>query len=174
MGIESSYLNKVQDARGHNEAAHQKRGFFEKGIVALPLMLLISGIVLEMTIAATLIVFYLLQGSVGARNAAEALTTAQSGVNDASVRLVRNKGLSGNYTFAIDTMHQAQISVCNGTKKGVTACSIDAPCGVVNANKVEITSLGKVRGSNKCIRVIYAIDEETGEIKMESSGEITL
>lgn len=145
-----------------------------RGMVALPLMLLISGIVLEMTIAATLIVFYMLQGSAGSRNAAEALTTAQSGVNDAAVRLVRNKGLSGNYTFTIDSAHQAQLSVCNGMKKGVATCSITAPCGTVSANKVEITSLGTVKGSNKCVRASYAIDGETGEVKLESSEEIAL
>lgn len=147
---------------------------FKKGIIALPLMLLISGIVLEMTIAATLIVFYLLQGSAGARSASEALATAQSGASDAAVRLARNKGFGGAYTFTVDAARQAQVLVCNGTKHAITTCGIAAGCPTLNAGKVEITSLGATRGRNRCVRSVYGIDADTGELKLESSGEIAL
>lgn len=143
-------------------------------MMALPLMVLISGVVLEMTIAASLVVFYLLQGSAGARNADEALMTAQSGVNDMVIRLVRDKSFAGNYTLTLDTVHQAQVSVCNGTKKGVATCAIADVCGPVNVGKVEITSLGTVKGKNRCVRAAYAIDADTGEIRLESSSEIAL
>lgn len=145
-----------------------------KGIVALPLMLLISGIVLEMTIASTLIVFYLLQGSIGSRNAAEALVTAQSGISDASLQLVRNNGYANSYTFTVDAQHVAQVSVCNGFSKGMTTCSIASACSTVDTGKVEITSLGTVKGKNRCVRAVYNIDGTTGEIKLESSGEVAL
>lgn len=149
------------------------------GIVALPLMLLISGIVLEMTVAATLIVFYLLQGSVGARNAAEALTTAQSGVSDVVLRLSRNKGYdtgATSATFTIDAQHTAQLTVCNGGRK-TTGCTAVGGCNYTNPSdvgKVEITSLGTVRGRNRCVRAVYGIDVDTGQIRLETSGEIAL
>lgn len=145
-----------------------------KGIVALPLMLLISGIVLEMTIAATLIVFYLLQGSVGARNAAEALVAAQSGVNDVAIQLSRNMGFGGAYTLTIDSQRAAQITVCNKGHK-TTGCAASGGCTVgTDPGKVEVTAIGTVKGKNRCVRASYAINEETGEMKLESSGEIAL
>lgn len=141
----------------------------------MPLMLLISGIVLEMTIAATLIVFYLLQGSIGSRSSAEALVTAQSGISDATLQLVRNNAYSNpSYTFAVDAQHTAQVSVCNGFTKGASTCAIASPCSTVSIGKVEITSLSTVRGKNKCVRAVYNINSETGEIKLESSKEVTL
>ncbi len=148
-----------------------------KGIVALPLMLLIGGIVLEMTIASTLIVFYILQGSIGARSAAEALVTAQSGISDASLQLARNAGYNTGGTstiFTVDAQHTAQVFVCNGNSKGVATCSINAACSTVSAGKAEITSLGTVKGKNKCVRAVYNIDSTTGEIKLESSAEVAL
>ncbi|AKM78744.1 MAG: hypothetical protein UY31_C0011G0006 [Candidatus Wolfebacteria bacterium GW2011_GWE1_48_7] len=152
------------------------RGLFVRGIVALPLMLLISGVVLEMTIAATLIVFYLLQGSVGTRSAAEALTTAQSGINDALIQLARKTNFGSAYTVTIDSQHTAQVTVCNKGRK-TTGCSALGGCDYTNASdmgKVEITALGTVKGRNRCVRVVYRIDTETGEIKLESSQEVAL
>lgn len=157
-----------------NMAAYRPREFFREGIIALPLMLLISGIVLEMTIASTLIVFYLLQGSAGARNAAEALTTAQSGVNDASVQLARNMSFGNTYSLTLDAQHVAQITVCNQGHK-TTSCTASGGCTVLtDLGKVEITSLGTVKGSNRCARAVYNVNTDTGEIKLESSGEIAL
>lgn len=138
-------------------------------------MLLISGIVLEMTIAATLIVFYLLQGSVGSRSAAEALTTAQSGISDASLQLVRNSGYSGIYTFTVDAQHTAQVTVCNQGHKNPSACGVAPVCtNLTDTGKVEITSLSTVKGRNKCVRALYNINGDTGEIKLESSAEAAL
>lgn len=139
-------------------------------------MLLIGGVVLEMTVAATLIVFYLLQGSAGARSAAEALTTAQSGVSDAAVQLTRKTTLNGSYTVTLDAQHAAQVTVCNAGRK-TTSCATAGGCDYTNpgdVGKVEITSLGTVRGRNRCVRAIYGIDTETGQIRLETTGEIAL
>lgn len=191
MSKESSYLDEgrgagrlsrkmynstsTEAAGPRNEAARQRQRFFKRGIIALPLMLLISGIVLEMTIAATLIVFYLLRGSVGNRDAGEALSVARSGVSDAAAQLVRKTNLNGEYTFTIDPQHIARVTVCNqGTKSGVFGDAEECSYGPGDAGKVEITSCGAVRGKNKCVRTIYTIDGNTGEIKIESSEEIAL
>lgn len=153
---------------------HLPNKIIRKGIVALPLMLLISGIVLEMTIAATLIIFYLLQGSIGSRSAAEALVTAQSGVNDALLQLVRNSAYANTYTFTVDAQHVAQVTVCNQGRKS-TRCAVSGGCtNLTDMGKVEITALGTVKGRNKCVRAVYNINGETGEVKMESSSEVAL
>lgn len=147
-----------------------------QGIVALPLMLLISGIVLEMTIAATLVVFYLLQGNIGARNATEALGAARSGVTDVVVRLARNMYFDGTYSLVLDGQRTVQITVCNQGRK-TTGCGTGGGCDYANPSdlgKVEVSSLGIVKNKNRCVRAIYAIDGNTGEIKEESSGEIAL
>lgn len=152
------------------------KGFFRKGMVALPLMLLISGIVLEMTIAATLVVFYMLQGSAGTRNAAEALVVARSGVDDVAVQLTRNMGFDGTYTLTLGTQQTAQITVCNQGRK-TTTCGAIGGCDYTNPSdmgKAEVTVMGTVRGRNRCVRAAYAVDADTGEIRLESSGEIAL
>lgn len=137
-------------------------------------MLLISGIVLEMTIAATLIVFYLLQGSIGSRSAAEALATAQSGVSDATLQLTRNSAYANAYSFTVDAQHVAQVTVCNQGHK-TTSCSASGGCtNLTDMGKIEVTALGTVRGRNKCVRAIYSVSSDTGEIKLESSKEIAL
>lgn len=152
------------------------REFSKRGIVALPLMLLISGIVLEMTIAATLVVFYMLKGSTGARNAAEALVAAQSGISDVAVRLARNMGFDGTYSLTFDAQRAAQVTVCNQGRK-TTPCSASGGCVYTNpsdAGKAEVTAVGTVQGRNRCVRALYAVDGETGEVRLESSGEIAL
>ena len=145
-------------------------------MVALPLMLLISGIVLEMTIAATLVVFYVLQGSAGSRNAADALTVARSGVSDVAVQLARNMNFNSTYTLSFGAQRTAQITVCNKGRK-VTSCDVSGGCDYTNpsdAGKAEVTALGTVRGRNRCVRAVYAVDGDTGEVRLESSGEISL
>lgn len=160
----------------HNKADRQRREFFKKGIVALPLMLLISGIVLEMTIAATLVVFYMLQGSAGTRNAADALMAARSGVSDATVQMARNMNFDGTYVLTLGAQRTAQITVCNQGRK-TTSCADSGGCEYTNpsdAGKAEVTAMGTVRGRNRCVRAVYAIDGGTGEVRLESSGEIPL
>ena len=159
-----------------NEATRPKQIFFKEGIVALPLMLLISGIVLEMTIAATLIVFYVLQGSAGTRNAADALAVARSGVSDATMQLARNMDFDGSYELAPGAQRVARVTVCNQGRK-ITACDVSGGCEYTNpsdAGKVEVTASGTVRGRNRCVRAVYAVDGDTGEIRLESSGEVSL
>lgn len=145
-----------------------------RGIVALPLMLLISGIVLEMTIATTLIVFYLLQGSVGVRSSAEALVTAQSGISDAVMQLARDKGYADAYTLTVDAQHTAKVTACNQGHKTTGCAALGGCTNLTDMGKVEITSLGTVKGRNRCVRAVYGIDSETGGIKLESSTEVTL
>ena len=148
----------------------------QSGIVVLPLVLLISGIVLEMTIAATLVVFYLLQGSTGTRNAADALAVSQSGISDAALRLARNKDVNDAYSIPFDAQRTAQVTICNQGRK-TTTCSALGGCDYTNpsdAGKAEVTVLGTVRGRNRCMRAVYAIDKDTGEVRLESSGEIAL
>ncbi|OGM95533.1 hypothetical protein A2532_00540 [Candidatus Wolfebacteria bacterium RIFOXYD2_FULL_48_11] len=177
MLLRKAYSSTSTKATGpHNEVVRRSRKFFKEGIVALPLMLLISGIVLEMTIAATLVVFYVLQSSAGTRNAADALVVARSGASDAAVQLTRNMGFDGTYTVALGTQRTAQITVCNQGRK-MTACSEAGGCVYTNpsdAGKAEVTALGTVRGKNRCVRAAYAVDGDTGEIRLESSGEISL
>ncbi len=152
------------------------------GIVALPLMLLISGIVLEITIAISLIIFYLLQSGTGARSSSEALSTARSGIDDAAIRIARDKSFgyaaAGAYQFSIDGQHTATVTVCNESHK-TSACGGAQTCDISLRNttdkgKVEITVIGTVRGKNRCIRGMYEINADTGELKLGSLGEISL
>lgn len=145
-----------------------------QGIVALPLMLLISAVVLEITAATTLVAFYVLQGNAGARTVAEALTTARSGIDDASLQIVRGTITSASYVLTIDTQHKATITVCKDGRK-TTSCTSLGGCDYSNPSdvgKVEVTSVGTVKNKNSCVRAIYAIDGDTSEIKLESLKEI--
>ncbi|MDI6717895.1 MAG: hypothetical protein QMD86_02555 [Patescibacteria group bacterium] len=142
-----------------------------KGIVALSVVILSGGIILEISIALALITFFLLQSGFGARFSFEALITAQSGVNDALMKIVRNKDFQTGgipYILTIDSRHQAEITVCRESKTVNTSC--DTP----NFGKTEITSRGKTFNKNRVVRSYVNINQTTGEIQAEFTEEIAL
>ncbi len=146
----------------------------KKGIIALPTILLVSGIVLEISIALALISFFLLQSGAGVKFSLEALASAQGGIDDAIIRIVRNKDLGGltaySYTLTMDNRHQANIVICKNFKIANNSCDINQQ----NPGKTDIISLGKVFGKNRRLEAFVNVNSATGEVKVESIREISI
>ncbi len=146
----------------------------QKGIAALPTVILISGLVIEMLAALAFIVFYLLQSGAGSKNAFLALSAAQSGVSDAMMRIIRNKsdvdnaGMPYAYALSLDNNRTANLTICQGYK------TVSANCDTPNSGHYEITSLGQAGAINKRLRVYVNFNASTGAINTESVQEITL
>lgn len=140
----------------------------KKGFIALPLIILISGIVLEVALSLALISYYLVQISFGGKSSNEALSAAQTGIDDAVIRIVRNNGFSSSYTLSIDNIKKTDVVVCKESKTTV------ANCDTQNLGKDEVTSTGKFFNRNRRLRAFVNVDNEKGEISVESVTEIPI
>jgi uncharacterized protein (UPF0333 family) len=142
----------------------------EKGAATLPVVLLVGGLVVEIGIAGAFIAYFLSQSGFGLKLSAEALAAAMSGIQDAKMKIVRNKNFipSPNpYTLTIGN-NSAQITVCKDLKTVSTACD------TAMNGKFEITSLGTAFTKYRQVRAILYVDGVTGEVKLESEKEISL
>ena len=139
------------------------------GIAALPTMLLLGGIIVEISIVGAFISYLFSQSSFGIRLSEEALSFAQSGIQDAMIKIIRNKDFSSvsGYDIIIENK-TARIVVCRESK------SVGGDCNTSNPGKSEITSTGSVSTKKRKLRAIVNVNSNTGEIKVESIGEIQL
>ena len=136
----------------------------------LPMVLLIGGLVVEIGIAGAFIAYYLSQSGFGVKLSAEALAAAKAGIQDAKMRIVRNKNFTPSpnpYTLSIGN-NSAQITVCKELKTVSTACD------TAMAGKFEITSLGTAFTKRRQVQAILYINSTTGEMKLESEEEIAI
>ncbi len=136
----------------------------------LPMVLLVGGLVVEIAIAGAFIAYFLSQSGFGVKLSAEALAAAKAGIQDAKMRIVRNKNFipSPNpYTLTIGN-NSAQITVCKELKTVSTACD------TAMTGKFEITSLGMAFTKRRQVQAILYVASTTAEVKLESEKEIAL
>ena len=144
--------------------------FKAKGAAALPIVLLVGSLLVEIGIAGAFISYFLGQSGLGVKLSAEALAAAKAGIQDAQMRIVRNKNFlpSPNpYTLTIGN-NSTQITVCKELKTVSTACD------TAITGKFEITSLGMAFTKRRQVRAILYINGTTGEMKLESEKEIAI
>jgi uncharacterized protein (UPF0333 family) len=144
--------------------------FKAKGAAALPIVLLVGSLLVEIGIAGSFIAYYLSQSGFGVKLSAEALAAAKAGIQDTKMRIVRNKNFipSPNpYTLNIGN-NSAQITVCKELKTVSTACD------TAMSGKFEVTSLGMAFTKRRQVRAILYVDSTTGEMKLESEKEIAI
>lgn len=152
-----------------------------KGIIALPTVILIGGIILEIVLTLSLVSYLLLQSGAGSRFAAEALTASQAGIDDAVIKIIRNNntGSIGDptvypYTVSVDPggLRQASIWIC----KGFYINLLDNSCNYGNStpNQTTVVSLGKAFNKNRRLQAFISIDPVGGEVRIKSIQEITL
>ena len=141
-----------------------------RAAATLPVVLLVGGLAIEIGIAGAFIAYFLGQSGFGVKLSAEALAAAKAGIQDAKMRIVRNKNFipSPNpYTLTIGN-NSAQITVCKELKTVTTACD------TAMSGKFEITSLGTAFTKKRQVRAILYVDATTGEVKVESEKEIAI
>ncbi len=131
------------------------------GIAALPTMLLLGGIIVEISIVGAFISYLFSQSSFGIRLSEEALSLAQSGIQDALIKIIRNRSTitsGGTYTLIIENNKKVDIIICKDSK---TASS---NCDTSNNGKDEITSLGSVLTKKRKLRAIVNINSNTADL----------
>lgn len=141
----------------------------KSGVAALPVMVLIGGITMVIAVTGLLVVYTLGQGAFGAKFSAEAFSAAQSGIDDALIKIIRNKNFSSPTPYAVSVgARTATVTVCKDFK------SVSSSCDTANDGKDEITSVGSAFTKSHKIRAIISVIPLTGEIQVDSVAEISL
>lgn len=128
------------------------------GVAALPTMLILGGLAIEIIIAVTTTSYIFSESEFGTRFSNEALLAAKAGVQDAAMKIVRDK----NFTQATTTL------TVNNATTDVSVCK-DAPCAAIGKQK--IISLGKSQSKRRQLEAILNVDSLTGEVRLESLKE---
>lgn len=141
-----------------------------KGAVTLPVVLLIGGLIMEIAIAGAFLAYFLGQSGFGSRLSAEAFAAAQSGIEDARLRIVRDKNFTASpnpYSLTVGN-RSTEITVCKNLQ------TVSSACDTAMSGKYEITSLGSAMAKRRQLRAVFYVDDTTGEVKLESLEEIAL
>lgn len=145
-----------------NLISNDKSFIRQKAAVTLSMTLLVGGLVVELGIALAFISYYLLQGGIGLKFSEEALAAARSGIQDATMQIIRDSNFNPSpnpYSITIGSA-SAQITVCKDTCAGT--------------GKFQIDSVGSVINKNRQIRAIIVVDSQTGKVELESEKEVSL
>jgi hypothetical protein len=131
----------------YNENVHKTR----RGQIALSTVILIGGVSIMIGVGIMVLVSSFLNSSYGYQAAERALAVAHSGSNDALLRLLRNKDLSGTYTITL--------------KDGTASVTVTQGSG-----SATIVSQAVVSGYKRKVRTMVSINPVTGEVSLLSSS----
>ncbi|KKU94148.1 MAG: hypothetical protein UY26_C0003G0299 [Candidatus Jorgensenbacteria bacterium GW2011_GWA1_48_13] len=129
-----------------------------RGQVALPFILLISGIIIEITIAGSFITYFLSTSGLGERLSLRASTAAQSGLRDAMIRITRDKDFAAsaqNYNLDVGN-DAAAISVSR---------TVDSTLGIYIYT---ITSTGTASSRQRKLVATIIVNQRNGYIQLQS------
>ncbi|MFH1193071.1 MAG: hypothetical protein V1656_02015 [Candidatus Jorgensenbacteria bacterium] len=132
------------------------------GQATLSFILLVSGVVLEVAVAGSFVTYFLNSAGFGERLSARALATAQAGVEDATLQVVRNKELvtvgTSAYTFAVGN-DTASVSISRTT---------DSAAG---AYLYAITATGVAGTRERRLAARVAVNQTTGLAELQDVRE---
>lgn len=131
-----------------------------KGAATLPVVLLMSGIVMELAIVGVVLAAILGNTIFGSRVEAEALAAARAGANDAIIRVIRYKNCPG-------TGCPASYSINVGSRPSTADVTIASSGGVIT-----IGSVGTSFSRKKKVEAVLGVDSLTGHVKLQSFKEI--
>ncbi|MBI4991747.1 MAG: hypothetical protein HZB99_00825 [Candidatus Harrisonbacteria bacterium] len=134
------------------------------GVAALPTVLLLGGLIMEIMIAATLSSYLLVSSEFGIRLGSRALFAARSGIQDALIRVVRDKNFtSSSYTLPVGN-YSVEVSVCKDLPEPIC----------VGDGKHKITAVGTAENRSRKLEAIVSVDSATGEARLQSLKEVEL
>jgi hypothetical protein len=128
----------------------------EKGVSALPTILMMSGILIEVAVVSVVIANIVSNTRFSERLAAEAYGVARSGAQDTVLKVVREKGCPASLP-----------------ELNIGSNYADVTC-VENGEIVTIDSIGTAFTRKKKVEVVLAIDSITGEVSLQSFKEVSL
>lgn len=127
------------------------------GVAALPMILLISAIIIEIAVISVVLATTLNNTRFSERLGAEALSAARAGAQDTILKVIREKGCPASLP---------QLTV--GSRSANITCT-DSGGGVIT-----IQSTGKALSREKRVQVVLGVDSVTGEVSLQSFKEISL
>jgi hypothetical protein len=135
-----------------------------KGQIALPFVLLVGGIIIEIVIAGSFISFFISASSLGERLSVRALSAANTGMYDAIVKISSNKefGAGGvNYETGV----------------GDDTVSVSISRSVDDTNNVyvyTVLSTASARNRERKVRAELIVDQLTGKVNLQSVEEVSI
>jgi hypothetical protein len=129
------------------------------GQAALPTVLLIGGVIIEIAIAGALVAYILSSSGWGERLSARALAAARAGIEDAFIKITINKNFNSPAGY--------DISIDNQT---VTVTVIKDPGGYPTGT-TKIISTGRALSRQRKLEGILVIQQETGKVDLKSLQE---
>ncbi|MCP6719977.1 MAG: hypothetical protein KJI72_01445 [Patescibacteria group bacterium] len=132
-----------------------------RGQIALPFILLISGIIIEITIAGSFVTYFLGTAGLGERLSLRASAAAHSGIRDAMIKITRDKEFGStpqNYNLTV----------------GDDNTSVSAMRTVDNALNIYIYTISSTATAGSRQRKLVAIlvvNQTTGYVQLQSLSE---
>ena len=141
----------------------------DSGVAALPVILLISGIIIEIVAASAFLAFSFSSGSFGSLLATEALFGARAGTDDAFYRVIKNNYRS-SYNLTVDAgSHTVSVDITvEKDPIDLGVCTVSWGC------HYRIRSTGRVFFRERKMEEILSVDTATREIRKQSLKEIEL
>lgn len=142
----------------------------QKGAAALVTMILIGSVVAEIGIVGLFIVYLMGQSSFGARASSEAYLGAQAGIDDALMKILRNKDIdyaSSGSPYNL-TVYKTSVKV-SIYKDAIN--NIPGP-PTFALGKDELYATGSLLNKNKELKAVLNVDPITGQVQIESIEEI--
>ncbi len=129
-----------------------------KGIVVIPTVLLLGGLLTVITLTGSLVVYLLSRNNYGLRLSSDALSASKTGLQDGILRLIRDSSWtpSGGYDPIGNGRSQVRINV------------------VLNTSDVlqkEVIAIGCAQARYRQLRALVEINKNTGELKVLSTEE---
>lgn len=126
------------------------------GLSALPTVLLITAILVEVAVVGAVISYALTSTRFSERLSAEALAAARAGAQDAAMQAIWEGACPSLADFTVGSA-----TVCR-------TCALNTP----SANQVTIRSTATLFSRKKRVETILGVDPVTGEVRLQSFQEI--
>ncbi len=137
-------------------------GFRKNAQIALPFILLISGIIIEIVVAGSLTSYFASGSGFSERLQVRASSAAYSGINDALVQVAKNKDFGAtNPSYGVNV---------NGDTATVTFQST-----LTNGYYTyTVTSLGVAGTRQAKVVAVVIVNNSTGEVQLQSLNEVSV
>ncbi|MCL4404237.1 hypothetical protein M1432_02755 [Patescibacteria group bacterium] len=135
--------------------------FNEKAQVALPFILIVSGVIVEIVIASSFVAYFLSNSGLGARLQTQAQVAADAGIWDALSRISGNKDFTTSQTVY-------------GLASGSGSATVTVTRTTVNTNGTyvyTVQSLGTAGTREKYVVATAVVDQVTGQMQVQSINE---
>lgn len=138
-----------------------------RGISALPTILLLSGIILEVVVAGLALTYYFNRTLLNEQLSAQALKAAETGAHDAISRVNDYINCPDSATF--NDANAKCPSVYVYTLTDSSAC---VAIGNITGGKITIRSRGTASARNKTIEAVLGVATTTATVEVQSFKEI--